>query len=86
MVEVGWRGIVSVGDLRERDLEDIWIDKYRSGYYRLRSEILDNSFSEFDVCSDCTIWSATTYFTEIHKDYIRVYNETLEIYRFKRKG
>lgn len=83
MVEVGWRGVVSVGNLRRSSLDEIWIDKDYKGLSKAREELIINNFKEFEVCSDCVLWSSTTFFYEETEDYIKFYTETAETYIFK---
>lgn len=79
MTDVGWRGVVSVGNLNQQSFEEIWLgDKYN----QVRRELLENFFTEFDVCSDCHIWSASSYIIETTKEYIKSYNETMETINF----
>lgn len=79
MADIGWRGMVSVGSLQEQTFEEIWKGPR---YTQVREELMENVFNDFDVCADCTIWSATTYLTEKTERYDRTYNETLENYTF----
>tara|TARA_B100000029_G_scaffold93245_2_gene83228 strand:- start:88 stop:1662 length:1575 start_codon:yes stop_codon:yes gene_type:complete len=80
MMDIGWRGVVSTGSIKENGLEEIWTgDRYR----RVREELLANKFKEFPVCQKCPIWSASTTLLEESTNYTRSYNETMETYRFK---
>ena len=79
MTDVGWRGIVSVGNVCEQSFDQIWTgDRYRL----VRSELLANVFQEFDVCRNCQIWSASTSMTENRGGYRRTFNESMETYEF----
>lgn len=80
MTEVGWRGIVSTGDLREAEFEDIW---HGEQYAQLRRELIDNKFREFSICADCEIWSATSVGREVAEDFERTFNETMETVVFR---
>lgn len=80
MIEVGWRGIVSMGNINNSSIDDIW---YGKRYETLRKELESGKFKEFDVCRNCEIWSAGKYIKEEYKDYIRQYNETLEVFTFR---
>ena len=82
MTDVGWRGIVSVGTIPEDNLDDVWAGKNGKGLYKVRKELLENRFEEYDVCVDCPIWSATTSIVEKTEKYMRTYNETMETYVF----
>jgi MoaA/NifB/PqqE/SkfB family radical SAM enzyme len=79
MLDVGWRGVVSVGSLREHSMEEIWLGP---AYRRVRAELIDNEFREFEVCRKCGIWSASSYFEERNEGYVRAYNETSETVTF----
>jgi MoaA/NifB/PqqE/SkfB family radical SAM enzyme len=79
MLEVGWRGVVTVGNLQEQTFEQIWSGPL---YTRVREELLRNAFKQFSVCQDCTIWSASHYLTERRDGYTRVFNETMETFTF----
>ena len=80
MTDVGWRGVVSVGSLADSSMEEIWAgERYR----KVRSELLENVFNDFDVCSNCDIWSASTSLVEESPIYLRTFNETMETYQFK---
>ncbi|MFX1491049.1 MAG: radical SAM/SPASM domain-containing protein [Promethearchaeota archaeon] len=76
---VGWKGIVSVGNLHEQSFDEIWSG---ARYRTVRSELLKNKFKEFDICGDCEIWSATSYLSEENPSYVRTYNETMETINF----
>jgi MoaA/NifB/PqqE/SkfB family radical SAM enzyme len=76
---VGWKGIVSVGNLHEQSFDEIWSG---ARYNKVRSELLRNKFKEFDICGDCEIWSATSYLSEENLGYVRTYNETMETINF----
>lgn len=79
MTDVGWRGLVSVGQVPEQSMDAIWQgDDYR----KVRQELLDNSFEKFPVCSNCEIWSASTSLVEEGKNYRRKFNETMETYEY----
>lgn len=80
MNDVGWRGVVSVGNLNTASLDAVWTGER---YALVREELLGNRFEDFDVCSDCEIWSAGTMLTEEGPGYVRTYNETLESYTFR---
>lgn len=82
MLDVGWRGVVSVGSLREHSLHEIW---QGDAYRRVRSELIANEFREFEVCKKCGIWSASSYFEERTPTYTRSYNETSDTIRFLAK-
>jgi len=79
MLDVGWRGVVSVGSLRDKSMEEIWVGQ---DYRRVRAELIDNDFREFEVCKKCGIWSASSYFEERTETYVRNYNETSETVTF----
>lgn len=79
MVEVGWRGVVSVGDLRQDDMDTVWTGP---GYQAVREELIRNRFETFDVCADCRIWSATSSLKETGPGFVRQYNETMETFTF----
>lgn len=79
MTDVGWRGIVSVGNLQTQSFEEIWLSER---YRRARNELLENVFCEFEVCADCQIWSASSYVREEVATYVRTYNETMETISF----
>jgi MoaA/NifB/PqqE/SkfB family radical SAM enzyme len=79
MLDVGWRGVVSVGSMRERSLHEIWQGE---AYARVRAELIANEFREFEVCRKCGIWSASSYFEERTPTYVRNYNETSDTIRF----
>jgi len=79
MLDVGWRGVVSVGSLRERSMEQIWLGPE---YRQVRAELIENDFREFEVCKKCGIWSASSYFEERTETYVRAYNETSETVTF----
>ena len=81
-IDVGWRGVVSVGKIPDEEPEDIWAGKNGKGFYRVRKELLENSFEEYKVCTDCPIWSASTSLVERTEEYTRTYNETMETYTF----
>ncbi|WP_414661008.1 radical SAM/SPASM domain-containing protein [Horticoccus sp. 23ND18S-11] len=83
MLDVGWRGVVSVGSLREHSMHEIW---QGDAYRRLRSELIKNEFREFEVCKKCGIWSASSYFEERTATYSRSYNETSDTIRFIAQG
>jgi MoaA/NifB/PqqE/SkfB family radical SAM enzyme len=79
MTDVGWRGVVSVGNIREQSFTEIWTgDRYSV----VRSELLKNHFKDFAVCRNCAIWSASTSGVEDGPGYRRTYNETMETYQF----
>ena len=82
MLDVGWRGVVSVGSLRESTMHEIW---QGAAYRRVRAELIDNEFREFEVCKKCGIWSASSYFEERTPTYTRSYNETSSTIRFIEK-
>lgn len=79
MTDVGWRGVVSVGNINNQSFEDIWVGEL---YNKVRHELLENDFKEFPVCKKCEIWSASTYRTEKNELYTRTYNETMDNYFF----
>jgi MoaA/NifB/PqqE/SkfB family radical SAM enzyme len=80
LTDVGWRGVVSVGTLKDSSFAEVWNgNRYKS----VRNELLNNSFKEFDVCRKCQIWSASTSLSEDHPHYKRQYNETSETITFK---
>jgi radical SAM protein with 4Fe4S-binding SPASM domain len=79
MTDVGWRGVVSVGSLKDNSFDEIWRSP---SYMEVRKELLKNKFEQFEVCQNCEIWSASTSKTEITNEYIRNYNETMETYEF----
>lgn len=79
MSDVGWHGICAVGNLKEQRFEEIWAG---SQYKRVREELLNNQFQDFQVCSKCEIWSATSFLTEERLNYTRIYNETMESIHF----
>jgi len=81
MLEVGWRGVVSVGSALAGQLEDVWCG---AEYRRVREEQLTGKFQKYDICSDCRIWSASNYHSEETTIYSRSYNETVDSYTFKR--
>jgi MoaA/NifB/PqqE/SkfB family radical SAM enzyme len=79
MTDVGWRGVVSAGDLREHSFEEIWLgERYRM----VRRELMEKEFREFNICINCQIWSATSYIREQTALYARTYNETMETIHF----
>ena len=80
MTDVGWRGVVSVGPLKDKSMEQIWRGEE---YRKVRQELLDNSFDKFPVCINCEIWSASTSLVEEGKDFKRTFNETMETYQFR---
>ena len=80
MTDVGWRGVVSVGTLKDKSMEQIWRGEE---YRKVRQELLDNSFDKFPVCINCEIWSASTSLVEEGKDFKRTFNETMETYQFR---
>ncbi len=79
MTDVGWRGVVSVGNAATQDFAEIWRG---ASYTQVRRNLLDNAFPENDVCADCQIWSASTHLVEVGNGYVRDFNETMESYRF----
>ncbi|MEW6451022.1 MAG: radical SAM protein [Pseudomonadota bacterium] len=80
MTDVGWRGVVSVGNASKQHFSEIWrSDRYRA----VRRELLKNAFRDFKVCADCSIWSASTYLREDEPDYVRIHNETMETYELR---
>ena len=81
LADVGWTGVVAVGNLNDQPFETIW-----SGprFARVRRELLDGRFDEFTVCRDCCIWSATSTINEDHGDLVRSFNETMETFTFVR--
>ncbi|MFS2013645.1 radical SAM/SPASM domain-containing protein [Azospirillum sp. CT11-132] len=82
LLEVGWRGVVSVGNAQGNQLEKIW----KSGeYQKAREEQLSGIFQKYDICSDCRIWSSSHYSNEEADSYSRSYNETVDNYTFKGK-
>lgn len=79
MTDVGWRGVVSVGSLKDAEFEGIWTsEKYR----KVRDELIKGHFEEFQVCADCEIWSASTQAVEVGEGYVRTFNETMTTYQF----
>lgn len=79
MTDVGWRGVVSVGSLKDTEFERIWTsEKYR----KVRDELIKGHFEEFQVCADCEIWSASTQAVEVGEGYVRTFNETMSTYQF----
>jgi MoaA/NifB/PqqE/SkfB family radical SAM enzyme len=83
MTDVGWRGVISMGNLQNKSFEDIWRSKR---YTQVRRELLDNQFDDFQVCRECEIWSASTSQTEVTDNYVRTFNETMETYKFLAGG
>lgn len=77
---VGWRDVISVGSLKETSYADIWKGER---YQTVRRELLENVFNEFDICTDCSIWSAAAAVVEKTESYTRTYNETMDTYSFK---
>jgi hypothetical protein len=81
LTDVGWKGVISVGNLNQSTFEEIWHGKE---YNNVRKEVLKNSFKKYKVCEDCFIWSSRVRFSENKEDYVRTYNETIETFSFKK--
>jgi len=81
LTDVGWTGVLSMGNLRDEPLDRIWSGER---FARLRKEVLTNTFDEFTVCRDCCIWSATSSVQENRGDTVRSFNETMETFIFIR--
>jgi MoaA/NifB/PqqE/SkfB family radical SAM enzyme len=83
MLDVGWQGVVSVGNLAKNSFDEVW----RSNRYNMvRKELLSNSFKVFESsCKDCMIWSASTQNVEVNQDHTVMYNETMKTYTFHRQ-
>lgn len=80
MGNIGWKGMVSMGSLEDKSFGAIW----KGGrYHRIRKSLLHDDFSEFELCSACRIWSASSYVQESFKAYSIVRNETIETISFK---
>ncbi|KQC06462.1 MAG: hypothetical protein APR54_07205, partial [Candidatus Cloacimonas sp. SDB] len=80
MVDVGWKGLIDVGSLKDQNFLDIW---FGERYNQVRKELFNERFEDFSVCTDCQIWSAESYITEKYKNYYKVYNETMETFYFR---
>ncbi len=78
MSDVGWK-YMSVGNIKFQGFDEIWESEH---YRNVRKELLLNKFEKGSSCEKCLIWSATTSFTDYGKDYVRVFNETMETYTF----
>lgn len=83
MTDVGWRGVVEMGNVKTDDLDAIWQSEK---YSTVRKELLDNNFEDFEVCRKCNIWSAHTSLVEHGDGWVRTYNETAETYEFNKKA
>lgn len=80
MSDVGWRGVVSLGELDKQSLDEVW---HGADYRQVRKELLGNSFKQFPVCAKCEIWSASTSLVETRETFTRSFNETMETYDFR---
>jgi MoaA/NifB/PqqE/SkfB family radical SAM enzyme len=81
MTDIGWHGIVEMGNINKQSFEEIWSGRE---YSQLRREQIDNDFKKFKLCINCQGWSSTTYYKKNHNGYLIVYNESTEIHYFKR--
>jgi MoaA/NifB/PqqE/SkfB family radical SAM enzyme len=82
MLETGWRGVVSMGSLKENSLEAIWAGKV---YNDLRTRLIKNQLNENEVCFGCDLWSSGSYFVEESELFRRIYNETSDTYQIKKR-
>ena len=80
LTDVGWKGVIAAGSLKDTSFEEIWLGK---SYGKLRAALLKNDLGPGHVCTDCEIWSSTNYVWEYHESYTRTYNETMETFAFK---
>lgn len=80
MTDVGWKGVVNVGSIADKEFSEIWNGH---SYKELRKELISNHFKQFSSCADCQIWSAHSYVTETTPTYVKTYNETMSTYTLK---
>ena len=83
MLETGWRGVVSMGSLKENNLQTIWAGKV---YNDLRTRLIKNQLEENEVCFGCDLWSSGSYFVEESELFRRIYNETSDTYQIKQRS
>lgn len=80
MTDVGWKGVLEVGNINKEEFKNIWNG---TRYKDLREELIRNSFKQFSTCSNCQIWSAHSHFVEESGTYTKDFNETMATYTFK---
>ncbi len=78
--DLGWREIVSMGNLNQKSFDEIW---YGEEYTELREMHMKSTFSDDHICADCRIWSASNSSTVEHEKYTIYNNETMITYQFK---
>jgi MoaA/NifB/PqqE/SkfB family radical SAM enzyme len=77
------KGILAVGNVREKRLSEIWIDE---PYRRVREQLITNRFQDRlarEACKDCYVWSSSTYRRKWFGGEMSVlYNESMATYEF----
>ncbi len=81
MILVPQIGLVSMGNVKDKPLSEIWLGR---GYSSLRQRLIRNDIKNDKVCGDCDIWNASETKKEYHPDYTLEMNPTTAIYHFKR--
>ncbi len=81
LASVGWRGVLSMGDLRREDFEAIWAGER---FAAMRGELFDGAVREFDICRACPAWPTDAYRMEDTPRWRRSYNFFMEEFLFNR--
>lgn len=79
MILVPQTGLISLGNVLERPLADVWLG---AGYSDLRRRLLRNEVADLPACRDCQIWQASETRDVVTADYTLRMNPTCAIYSF----
>jgi radical SAM protein with 4Fe4S-binding SPASM domain len=80
MILVPQKGLISVGNVNEQSLQDIWLGRQ---YRDLRKRLIRNDIEGDVACKDCDIWHACETRTEQADGYRLEMNPTCAIHHFR---
>lgn len=81
MILVPQKGLISMGNVNDRTLSEIWSGPEYSG---LRRRLLTNDIENDIACKDCDVWHACEQKTERRDGYLLEMNPTMATHSFRR--
>jgi radical SAM protein with 4Fe4S-binding SPASM domain len=81
LILVPQKGLISMGNVKERSLQQIWVGPEYSG---LRTRLITNDIENDIACKDCDIWASCELKSERRDGYLVEMNPTMAVLSFRR--
>jgi radical SAM protein with 4Fe4S-binding SPASM domain len=81
LILVPQKGLISMGNVKQRSLQQIWVGPEYSG---LRARLIANDVENDVACKDCDIWASCELKSERRDGYLVEMNPTTAVHSFRR--